>query len=148
MIHDSLKNATKYLNVHPMFKKAFNFLNEHDLNALENGKIELEGSDMVVNIVDITGKDVDTARMETHNEYLDIQVPVNATEIMGWKAAHKLAEITESYNKEKDVTFFGDKATSFITVEPYEFAIFFPEDGHQPGIGTGNYRKIIIKIKV
>ena len=148
MIHDSLKNAVKYINVHPRFKKAFDFLTENDLNALEKGKIELEGSDLVVNVVDITGKTVDAARMETHNDFIDIQVPIGATETMGWKEIYKLTAMSESYNQEKDIAFFGDKATSFATVEPYEFIIFFPEDGHQPGIGNGTYRKIIVKVRV
>lgn len=148
MIHDSLKNAAKYINVHPRFKKAFDFLNGNDLNALETGKIELEGSDLVINVVDITGKTADTARMETHNNFIDIQVPIGATETMGWKAAHNLTQISEAYNEAKDVAFFADKATSFATVEPFEFVIFFPEDGHQPGIGIGTYRKIIVKVRV
>lgn len=148
MIHDSLKNAAKYANVHPRFKKAFDFLIENDLNALEKGKIELEGSDLVVNVVDITGKNPEAARMETHNNFIDIQLPVGAIETMGWKATHKLTEITEAYNEKNDIAFFGDKATSFVTVQPFEFVIFFPEDGHQPGIGTGTYRKIIVKVRV
>lgn len=148
MIHDSLKNAAKYTSVHPRFKKAFDFLNGNDLNALETGKIELEGSDLVINVVDITGKTADAARMETHNNFIDIQVPIGATETMGWKSADKLTEVTEVYNEQNDIAFYGDKATSFVTVEPFEFVVFFPEDGHQPGIGNGTYRKIIVKVRV
>jgi beta-galactosidase beta subunit len=44
--------------------------------------------------------------------------------------------------------FFADKATSFLNVQPYEFVVFLPEDAHQPGIGTGQYRKIIVKVRV
>ena len=148
MIHDSLENASKYVDLHPRFGKAFDFLKNNDLLALEKGKIELEGSDLVVNIVDITGKTAEVARMETHKKFIDIQIPIGASEIMGWKASHKLSEITDSYNAEKDITFFADKATSFITAEPFEFVIFFPEDGHQPGIGSRTYRKIIVKVRV
>jgi beta-galactosidase beta subunit len=34
-----------------------------------------------------------------------------------------------------------------LKVQLGEFAIFFPEDGHQPGIGEGTFRKIIVKIR-
>ena len=148
MILDSLKNCGMYKNIHPRFEKAFNFLESNNLGELPIGKIELEGPDLIINVVDIKGKNEDAARMETHNNFIDIQIPIGATETMGWKAISKLTQITEVYNKEKDITFYADKATTLINVEPYEFAVFFPEDGHQPGIGEGTYRKIIVKVKV
>lgn len=138
----------KYASVHPRFAKAFDFLLKNDLATLPAGKIELEGSYLVVNVVDITGKTAEEARMETHRDYIDIQVPVGQAETMGWKSTDKLIEVTEPYNESKDVAFFGDKASIFLNIQPYEFAVFFPEDGHQPGISTGTYRKIIVKVRV
>lgn len=148
MILDSLKNSAAYLSVHPRFKTAFDFLHSVDLNDLPIGKTELEGADLVVNVVDITGKTSETAKMETHKNFIDIQVPIGAVETMGWKDASKLQEPIAPYNPEKDLTLFEDKASSFVNVQPYEFAIFFPEDGHQPGIGEGTYKKIIVKVRV
>jgi YhcH/YjgK/YiaL family protein len=146
MILDTLENAGLYESINPGFKQAFDFLRNTDLVALPLGKIELDGTNLFVNVVDITGKSADEARMETHNNYIDIQVPVGAAETMGWIAGNKLKEITAPYNSEKDVCFFADKATNFIVVQPFEFAVFFPEDGHQPGIAQGVHKKIIIKV--
>lgn len=148
MILDTLKNGSKYNAIHPRIKKAFDYLNTNDLEKLPLGKIELEGTDLVVNVVDITGKTVDQARMETHLKFMDIQIPIGASETMGWKAKEKLNELTSPYNDEKDIAFYADKASNLVKVEPFEFIIFFPEDGHQPGIGEGTYRKIIVKIRV
>jgi len=148
MIFDSLKNSEKYNAVHPKFAQAFEFLNKTDLLALPTGKIELDGKDLVINVVDITGKSAEEAKMETHQNFIDIQVPVGKVERMGWKAASDLETITDSYNAEKDLAFYADKATTFVDVMPYQFTIFFPEDGHQPGISEGTYRKIIVKVRV
>lgn len=148
MILDSLKNGQKYASVHPRFKKAFDYLQSVDLAALPTGKIELEGADLVVNVVDITGKTEAAAKMETHNNFIDIQIPVGSVETMGWIAGGNMKEVTDAYNADKDVTFYADKATVFVDVQPYEFVIFFPEDGHQPGISEGTYRKIIVKVRV
>ena len=52
------------------------------------------------------------------------------------------------YNAKKDIPFFEYKATTFIDVKMCQFFLFFPDDGHQPGIGEGTYMKIIVKIKV
>ena len=148
MILDSLKNAGLYESIHPRFKKAFDFLRNTDLVTLPLGKIELDGSDLFVNVVEITGKTVDAARFETHNCYIDIQVPVTASETMGWIAGHKLKDITSPYDATKDITFFGDKTSNLIQVQPLEFAVFFPEDGHQPGISDDQHKKIIVKVLV
>lgn len=146
MILDSLENSGLYESVHPRFKQAFDFLRSTDLAVLPLGKIELDGSDLVVNVVEITGKTTEEARMETHNRFIDIQVPVTNVETMGWIAGNMLKKPVDAYNEEKDITFFEDIATNFVHVHPFEFAVFFPEDGHQPGISKGVSKKIIVKV--
>lgn len=146
MILDTLENAGLYESIHPRFKQAFDFLLNADLVELPLGKIELDGSSLVVNVVEIAGKTADVARMETHNNYIDIQVSVGAVETMGWIAGNKLQQVTDPYNTDKDITFFADKATNYIVVQPFEFAVFFPTDGHQPGIAEGVFKKIIVKV--
>lgn len=148
MVLDSLSNSAKYEGLHPAFKQAFDFVKSTDFSKLEPGKIELNGAELFVNFAEPTGKTAETAKMETHNDYIDIQVPYSTAETMGWIPACELKEPEGEYNAEKDITFFKDKATSFIQVHPGQFAIFFPEDGHQPGIAEGVFRKIIVKVKI
>lgn len=148
MILDSLTNSDLYASVHPRFKKAFDYLKATDLKNLPLGKIELEGSDLVVNVVDLHGKTVEDAKMEAHKSFIDIQVPIGAAETMGWASIEVCSQVTETYDPTKDLIFYGDKATTFLNVQPYEFAVFFPQDVHQPGIATGVHRKIIVKVRV
>jgi len=148
MILDSLKNVGLYVSIHPRFKQAFDFLQTTDLLTLVPGKHELDGSNLFVNVVEVEGKPATEAKMETHKRYIDIQIPVTAAETMGWIALNKLKQTTQEYNAEKDVAFFGDIASNLITVQPGEFAIFFPEDAHQPGIASGQHKKAIIKVLV
>ena len=148
MVLDSLNNSSKYEGLHHAFKKAFDFIKSTDFSKLEPGKIELDGKDLFVNFAEVTGKTKDTAKMETHDQYIDIQVPFSADETMGYIPACDLKEPTCEYDSQKDITFFADKATTFIDVKRGQFAIFFPEDGHQPGIGEGTFRKIIVKVRV
>ena len=146
MILDSLENAGLYESIHPRFKQAFDFLRNTNLVTLPLGKVELDGSNLFINVVEIEGKTAEAARMETHNNYIDIQVPIGAVETMGWIAGNKLKEITDPYNADKDISFFADRAANFIVVQPFEFAVFFPTDGHQPGIAEGVFKKIIVKV--
>jgi len=148
MILDSLKNAGLYESIHPRFKQAFDYLCSNDLVALPLGKVELDGKNLFVNVVAAEGRTPETAKMETHNSYIDIQVPVTYPETMGWIAGAKLSEITVPYNSDKDVSFFADKASNFVVVQPFEFVIFFPSDGHQPQIFDGIQKKIIVKVRM
>jgi len=148
MILDSLQNAGLYETIHPRFKQAFDFLRNTDLLALPLGKKELDGPNLLINVFEITGKTSETARLETHNRYIDIQIPLTAPETMGWLAGTELKEVSDDYNQDKDITFFADKASTFVTVNPLEFVVFFPEDGHQPGICEGKLRKIVVKVLV
>jgi len=148
MILDSLDNSGLYESIHPRFKQAFSFLHTADLINLPIGKIELDGSNLYVSVVEITGKTIATTCLESHQLYIDIQVPVTAPETMGWLAGTGLKNRSGEYCPEKDITFFVDKASNFIIVQPFEFAIFFPADGHQPGIANGSHKKIIVKVLV
>ena len=148
MILDSLKNSKKYASMHPLFVQAFNFLTETDLTALPVGKIELDGNKLFVSVQEVTGKTEAEARMETHNNYIDIQVPITAAETIGYTPTLHLQHTTEPYNADKDITFFADKAETLLNLQPFEFAIFFPEDGHQPCIGNGVYKKLVVKVAV
>jgi YhcH/YjgK/YiaL family protein len=149
MVLDTLQNAHLYFSLNPYFEAAFNFLLNNDLGALPAGKVIIDGDNVYANVVDFNGKDATTARMETHDKYLDIQVPVGDSEHIGWTARKKLNSITQEYNPEKDITFYSDKADTLAHVNPGEFAILFPQDGHQPGIAPGkSYRKVIVKVRV
>ena len=148
MIHDLLENSALYESLNPRFKQAFDFLKTADLAALPLGIMELDGKNLFLNIQEIEGKTPDAALMETHEKYIDIQVTVSAPEKMGWIPRKYLKQVTDEYNTEKDMTFYADKAAYIINVLPSEFVIFFPEDGHQPGIGEGKWKKIIVKIKI
>ncbi|KAA6311647.1 Toxin-antitoxin biofilm protein TabA, partial [termite gut metagenome] len=75
MIIDTLDNLEIYVSLNPLFAEAAKFVKTHDLNLLEPGKIELKGKDLIVNITKITPKTNGEAKLETHNEYIDIQIP-------------------------------------------------------------------------
>ena len=50
MVVDTLENLEKYASLNPLFAQAIEFLKSHDLQAMEIGKTELKGKDLLVNI--------------------------------------------------------------------------------------------------
>ena len=87
MVVDTLENLEKYASLNPLFAQAIEFLKSHDLQAMEIGKTELKGKDLLVNIAQTKPKTKEEAKLETHNEFIDIQIPLSGTEIMGYTAA-------------------------------------------------------------
>lgn len=146
MILDSLKNSERIENLHPSFKQAFDYIKSTDFSKMTDGKYEIDGQKIFVSVASIEGKEKKDAAIETHNKYIDIQMPLLGVEKIGWKAGCELQEESVPYNEEKDITFYVDRPTAFSKIYPGQFAIYFPEDGHAPGIGRGSIRKVIVKI--
>lgn len=148
MILDSLNNTEKVERLHPLFKKAFDYIKATDFSKLEDGKYELEGSRLFISVVTLTGKDKKEAAVETHKKYIDIQLPLLGVEKIGWKPGCELQEASIPYDEEKDIAFYVDRPTAYTKIYPGQFAVYFPEDGHAPGIGEGSIRKMIVKVQV
>lgn len=147
MIIDELKHLKDYESLNPLFSKVVEFINQHDLNTLEEGKHEIVGKDLFINIQTAKGKTPDEAVIETHNKMIDIQIPLSAAETYGYTPREALPEV--AYNEEKDITKIpGLAAESYVTAQPGCFAIFFPQDGHAPCIaGVDEIKKAIFKVK-
>lgn len=148
MIIDSLDNSKQYDALHPLFKQAFDHIKSIDFGKIEPGRTELRGKDLFVTISDTTLKDIDDAKPEVHNNYIDIQIPIDATETFGWINRSALKNPVAPFNIDKDIQFFNEKSSAYITVTPGNFVIFFPQDGHAPCIGQGSVRKIVMKVKL
>ena len=148
MILDSLDNVSQYYGLHPLFKKAFEFIKCTDFSQLPEGKIETDDPRLYYSVVRLRGKDPQDATLETHKRFIDIQAPLAGVESIGWKAGNDLMVISEPYDEKKDIMFYHDFPTTYTKLYPGQFAVYFPEDGHAPGIGQGDIRKVIAKIAV
>ena len=145
MVIDNLKNMRDYESLHPLFAKAFDYIEQTDLNALEPGKIVLVENELFVNVFQWGPKTKEEAKLETHNEYIDIQVPITDVEVMGYTQRADLPEA--KYDATVDMSLYEGLSIDYITVKPGMFTIFFPEDGHAPGITPTGLKKIIVKVK-
>lgn len=82
MIVDTLENLEKYTSLNPLFAQAVEFLKSQYLQNLEIGKTELKGKDLFVNVAQTKPKTKEEAKLETHNDYIDIQIPLSGIEVM------------------------------------------------------------------
>ena len=147
MIIDTIENLAKYETVNPLFRQVVEFIATHKLEELPEGKHPIQGADLFVNITTAKGRTPAEATIETHNNMIDIQIPLDVAETFGYTQRDRLPEA--EYNAEKDITKIpGLAAESYVTCEPGMMAIFFPQDGHAPCIaGVPEIKKAIFKVK-
>lgn len=147
MVIDTLEHASLYTSLHPLFQKAFEFLNRTDLNSLPDGKIQLDGDRLFASVQHYTTQPVSDGKMEAHRRYIDIQYVVSGEEVIGWAPLEEKNEFTP-FDPEKDIGFyFGE--TFPETLKAGMFAILYPCDAHLPGrflVSPSEVKKIVIKV--
>jgi len=148
MIIDTLENAEKYIQLHRLFAKAFEFIKSQKLKEIEVGKYPITGADLHASVSEKEGLKKEDAKFEAHDHFIDIQVCPAGSETLGWKPRNKCKDIKSAYNIEKDVTFFNDEPDTYFQLHEGQFAIFYPEDVHAPMIGEGNIKKLVVKVKL
>jgi YhcH/YjgK/YiaL family protein len=148
MIIDSILGLERYRRMNDGFEKAFRFLRSHDLQKLETGRYEIDGSNVYAMVSENELKDIEIAKLEVHDSYIDIHIPVSASETYGWKDRTLCNTGEGKYDDEKDIAFFDDEPEAFCVVNPFQIIIFFPSDAHAPLIGNGKLKKTVIKVKV
>lgn len=150
MIIDTLKNAGKYNAVHPLFAKAFEYIQSQDLSKIEDGRYEIDGDNLKAIASNKNGMTAaeSIAKFECHNKHIDIQLCINGIEQYGWKPRENCKDQKGEYNAEKDVVFYDDAPDMYFQLTDGQFVIFYPEDVHAPMIGEGPIKKLVIKVKM
>ena len=149
MIIDSIENASRYFSIHPLFAKAFQYIQQTDLVNAPLEKTDIaEGLKATVSNPHGKTKEMSLEKFECHNKYIDIQFCINGIETIGWKPRKKCVLPKGEFNEEKDVLFYGDTPDTFFQITNGQFAILFPEDVHAPTISDGEIKKLVIKVKI
>ena len=150
MIIDTLSNAQKYFCIHPLFAKAFGYIQSQNLATIEVGTYVIQENQLRAIVSNKPGeaKEESAAKFECHNNHIDIQLCIKGSEQIGWKPIQSCSQLKDEYNAEKDVTFYRDAPDMYFQLTAEQFAIFFPEDVHAPMIGEGDIKKMVIKVKI
>ncbi|MFI3330547.1 MAG: YhcH/YjgK/YiaL family protein [Rikenellaceae bacterium] len=149
MIVTSLSKAVQYISLHERFRAAFDSLLQVDLFSLESGTYPIDGEDIYMIVAeDLDLKKVEDAKLEVHDKYIDIQLPISAEEGFLWADRSDCQMPCADMDKVKDIQFFDDEPSSFIKIHPGQLVIFFPWDAHGPLVGEGKIKKCVIKVLV
>ena len=149
MIYDQISNLSVYRGTLPGIAAVEAFLRNTDITALAAGKIRLGGG-VVCNVNRYEPKT--EGKWEAHRNFIDLQYVVRGAETMVYAAIGDACDAGE-YNAEKDLQFFGGASRSVsMTFRDGDFALFFPQDVHMPGLKNdetdGEVLKLVFKIPV
>jgi YhcH/YjgK/YiaL family protein len=148
MILDTIANADRYAPLHALFPQVFEYIRNTDLKTLAPGRYSIMGDDLFAIVEHASGRTRETAKLECHRQYIDIQLVLNGVDEMGWKPLANCHYPVSDYNAERDIQFFHDIPATWIATPPDAFCIFFPEDTHAPLVAMQNIHKVIFKIAV
>ena len=143
--------AVSYFKNKERWDKAFVFLKSNDLTKLEIKRYDIDGDNLYATISEYLSKNIENARFEAHQKYIDVQYVISGSEMMGVAPMSMKKEVLAPYDAIKDIEFMTVSQNSEFKATPDRFFIFFPSDIHRPGVKVGEnaqVRKMVIKVKV
>ena len=149
MITDVLQNSHLYEGLNEQFKKAFRYLKETDFTTVNNGKYEIDGSNIFAVVNEFKTNDKNDCETEAHKKHIDIQYVVKGTELFGYAPLTTQKPVKE-YDETSDAAIYKEDV-SYIKLEAGMFIIFYPSDLHQPEVREFEpvtVKKVVVKIKI
>jgi len=148
MIHDTLKNWSLYYASGP-WRCAFEFLASLSAASEESGRISLQGDDIYAIIMSYQTGLPDESVLETHDEYIDIQMSLVNSEAIDWFPRQAL-EVKVAYDHDQDRTFYHrpDLFPVRINNFPGYFTVLYPDDAHMPRMMTAKSPEMVKKVVV
>ncbi len=149
MIISQLRYAPRYYGVHPRLQAACEFLMKEDLNRAP-GAVEIDGKNIIALFQEYTTQAKDVAPWETHDYHFDVQYLPAGVECVGY-AKRQNVVTTQPYNAVSDYDLIQPIDGDYVTLKEDYFAVFFPEDAHQPRVLHGTampVKKICIKVLI
>lgn len=135
-----------------MWQEAFDFLQSLGPDA-EDREVELRGDKMFARVISYDTRSTDTAILESHREYIDVQTALSGPEGIDWYPVNAL-EVKEPYNDEFDRALYHryEPAPAHIDNHPGMFVVMYPGDAHMPQLIVGNepehITKAVVKVHV
>lgn len=126
---------------------ATEFAEKNDLNSLAPGRHDIDGDNCYVNIVETKLRPAEQAKLEAHDKYIDVQIPLSGSESFGTKPRFMCTAPEGEMDPVNDIMFFSDPIEEIVTVEAGQTIVFPPFMAHAPLIGEGPIRKAIFKVK-
>ena len=148
MVYDKIDNLETYKGLSEDIYEGLKFLQQATPD-IENG-VHVINPRVKAIVSEYETKAVNENGYEAHRKFIDIQFLLKGKEKNCCLPIEKLKE-TKAYSEEKDAAFYEAvvPVQELVLGDGY-FAIYFPQDGHLPGLCVANdeiVKKVVIKVK-
>jgi YhcH/YjgK/YiaL family protein len=143
--------AVAYFKNKERWDKAFGFLKSSDFSKLEIKRYDINGDNLYATVSEYLSKNIENAKFEAHQKYIDIQYVISGSEMMGVAPMSMKKDVLAPYDATKDIEFMTVTQNSEYKATPDRFFIFFPSDIHRPSVKVdenSQVRKVVIKVKI
>lgn len=136
-------------------QNAIEYLKNNDLTIHEPGRFELDGDNLILQVLDLTTSPREMLVPERHEKYIDVQfLASGGPENIAWYPDLNNNIVKENLlETPRDICFYENNPhvqEGIIPMSVGSFAVFFPWDIHIPAIAAStpaNIRKIVLKVK-
>ena len=144
MIIESLCQFTKYLPLHPLFPKAYEFLSLVKQQGFPEGTFPLDDERLVATIS--SGDQEPANNLAAHHRSIELHYVVSGRDCIGWRPVSTCSIIVSDYAANQDKISYGDACLTNIDMHQDCLAVFFPYDAHALLPCEDFARRVIIKI--
>lgn len=146
---DAVEFAEQYAANPDLWDALFAWIKNTDLKTVAAGKHDIVPGRLWVNILEYTPKSAQDTKIESHENFIDLQYTFVGDELMGLAGRVIPAG---PYDPVKDKTnYTTDEEISYVPAPNDTFFLYFPKDMHQPSVraheGAGPSRKVVGKIE-
>jgi len=146
MILDSLINIHRYKDLGDDIYAGLEYLITVDADV-SIGEYKISQNVKAI-VSEYSTKIQNNERYEAHRHTIDIQYPIVGTELVQWSPLHDMVVCT-NYDVKNDRTYYENPGYKMdCIIGAGVFAIYFPEDAHNPQHASNNLEDVIKKITV
>jgi len=149
MILDALSSSSRYEALGPRFAQAFRWLRMVNPAHLADGRTELDGDNVYVLVERDLTRPLSKVKWEAHKKYAAIHYMVEGLEAVFWEVLSQTK--IKDYDEDTDTVRLDADTWVDLELPAGQFAVFFPEDAHRPGIevpGSEPVCKLIVMVKL
>lgn len=147
MIIDTIDNLRRYICLCPLIQSVVDYLSSHSLEDLTDGRHEVSGEDVWVNVQTCPLRAIEDVPLEVHRQMMDIQIPLDTQEVHGFSTLTDSELRSASYDVRSDISFFSIPPQTYFSLSSGQFALYLPGEGHAPAITDRPIRKAVFKVK-
>jgi YhcH/YjgK/YiaL family protein len=121
----------------------------HDLHTIAPGRYELQGDNVLMNVMAVSYRCAGREKAELHSQFIDIQILL-AGKSGSFMASPGRPECEEAHPDEDYQLCRRIRGEQVLTLHPDMFAVFMPDEPHKPGCQVGDsagIKKVVIKVR-